>query len=110
MLSDRDFTRRMVQMVITVALVAVVLWSLWIARNALLLIYISGLVAMGFSPLVRDIEHRRAGALHLRQSACAIVRLGDHFKARFRRDHLSQTLPEQRMIINDHGTNGTIHE
>ncbi len=34
------------------------LWALWAARSALMLVYISGLVAMGFSPLVRDLERR----------------------------------------------------
>ncbi len=56
MISDRDFTRRMVQTVFTVAAVGVLLVALWAAREAILLIYISALIAMGFSPLVRVIE------------------------------------------------------
>ena len=56
MLSDRDFTRRLLQTVLTVAAVAIVLSALWAAREALLLIYVSALIAMGFSPLVRLIE------------------------------------------------------
>ena len=40
------------------ALAAVVLWALYLARNALLIIYISGLLAIGFGPVVRAIEHQ----------------------------------------------------
>jgi predicted PurR-regulated permease PerM len=46
----------MVQTVFTVAAVGVLLVALWAAREAILLIYISALIAMGFSPLVRVIE------------------------------------------------------
>src|SRR5581483_11247092 len=39
-----------------------VLAALWAAREAVMLIYVSGLIAMGFSPLVSGIERRnRAG-------------------------------------------------
>jgi predicted PurR-regulated permease PerM len=58
-LSDRDFTRRLLQTVLTVAGVAILLAALWAAREALLLIYVSALIAMGFSPLVRLIERPR---------------------------------------------------
>ena len=61
MLSDRDFTRRMLQTVLTVAVVTIVLFALWAAREAILLIYISALIAMGFSPLVREIERPNGG-------------------------------------------------
>lgn len=40
------------------ALAAVVLWTLYLARNALLIIYISGLLAIGFGPVVRTIEQQ----------------------------------------------------
>ena len=62
-LSDRDFTRRMVQTVLTITAVAILVATLWAAREALILIYISALIAMGFSPLVRVIERpgSRAG-------------------------------------------------
>lgn len=40
------------------ALAAVVLWASYLARNALLIIYISGLLAIGFGPVVRAIEHQ----------------------------------------------------
>jgi len=46
----------MLQTVLTVAAVVIVLFALWAAREAVLLIYVSALIAMGFSPLVRLIE------------------------------------------------------
>jgi predicted PurR-regulated permease PerM len=58
-LTDQEFTRRMVRTVLTVAAVAGALAVLWAAREALMLVYVSALIAMGFSPLVRLIEHRR---------------------------------------------------
>ena len=60
MTSDHEYTRRMLQTVATVAATAILLALLWSARDALLLVYISALIAMGFSPLVRFIE--RPGA------------------------------------------------
>src|SRR5919205_592474 len=56
MLSDRDYTRRMLQTVLTVAGVGVLLAALWAAREALLLVYVSALIAMGFAPIVQQIE------------------------------------------------------
>jgi predicted PurR-regulated permease PerM len=56
MSSDRDFTRRMLKTVFAVAIVGIVLAALFAAREAVMLIYISALIAMGFSPLVRGIE------------------------------------------------------
>jgi len=35
-----------------------ILWALYLARQVLLLIYVSGLFAIGFSPMVRLIEHQ----------------------------------------------------
>ena len=67
MLSDRDFTRRMLQTVATVAGVAILLAVLWAARDALLLVYVSALIAMGLSPLVKLIERPRATA---RRAGC----------------------------------------
>jgi len=58
-ISDRDYTSRMLQTVAAVAGAVVLLAALWAAREALLLIYISALTAMGFSPLVRLIERPR---------------------------------------------------
>jgi predicted PurR-regulated permease PerM len=59
MISDRDYTRRMLETVATIAGVAILLAVLWVARDALLLVYISALLAMGLSPLVKIIERRR---------------------------------------------------
>ena len=49
----------MLQTVLTIAAVAIVAFALWAAREAVLLIYVSALIAMGFSPLVRVIERPR---------------------------------------------------
>src|SRR5665213_4312898 len=46
----------MVRTVLTVAGVAVLLAAMWVARDALMIVYVSALIAMGFSPLVRLIE------------------------------------------------------
>jgi len=56
MASDREFTRRMLQTVGTITGVAILLALLWAAREALMLVYVSALIAMGLSPLVRLIE------------------------------------------------------
>jgi predicted PurR-regulated permease PerM len=54
-------------LVLTIALV----WTAWQVRNALLLIYVASLVAIGLSPLVESIERRRAplsgGRRHFRR-------------------------------------------
>jgi predicted PurR-regulated permease PerM len=47
---------RPIAFVAVVALAVVALWAMYVVRNVLLLIYISGLLAIGFSPLVRTIE------------------------------------------------------
>jgi predicted PurR-regulated permease PerM len=57
--TDREFTSRMLQTVATVAATAILLAVLWAAREALLLIYVSALIAMGFSPIVRVLERPR---------------------------------------------------
>jgi len=57
---DREFTRRLFQTVATVAGTAILLAVLWAARDALLLVYISALIAMGFSPLVTLIERQHS--------------------------------------------------
>ena len=61
MTSDREFTRRLLQTVATVAGAIMLLAALWAARGALMLVYVSALIAMGFSPLVRVIEKPRKG-------------------------------------------------
>ncbi len=60
MSDDAEFTRRMLKTVFAIAATAVVMAALWAAREALMLIYISALIAMGFSPIVRVIERRHA--------------------------------------------------
>src|SRR3954464_9869125 len=40
------------------ALGVILLWVAFLARHALLLIYVSGLLAVGFSPIVRVIERQ----------------------------------------------------
>jgi predicted PurR-regulated permease PerM len=59
MASDREFRRRMFETVLTVAGVAVLLAVLYAAREALMLVYVSALIAMGFAPLVHLIEQPR---------------------------------------------------
>jgi len=46
------------------ALSIVLLWTVYLVRDALLLIYVAGLVAIGFSPIVNAIERRRLGGKH----------------------------------------------
>jgi predicted PurR-regulated permease PerM len=58
-MTDRDFTRRMLKTLAAVAGTAILLAVLWAAREALLLIYVSALIAMGFSPIVRMLERPR---------------------------------------------------
>ncbi|HVT46645.1 MAG TPA: AI-2E family transporter [Vicinamibacterales bacterium] len=63
--ADRVFTRRMVRTVLTVAGVAALAAFFWVARRALAIIYISALVAIAVSPLVRRLE--RPGRLSRRR-------------------------------------------
>jgi predicted PurR-regulated permease PerM len=44
--------------VVMTALAVIILWAAYLVRDALLLIYISGLLAVGFSPTVRLIERQ----------------------------------------------------
>src|SRR5215203_6929319 len=41
------------------ALTGIVLWSAFLVRSVLLLLYVSGLFAIGFSPIVRLIERQK---------------------------------------------------
>ncbi len=61
MTSDREFTRRLLQAVATVAGAVVLLAALWEARAALMLVYVSALIAMGLAPIVHVLEHGKAG-------------------------------------------------
>jgi len=58
-MTDRDYTRRMLQTVAAITGTFILLAVLWVAREALMLIYVSGLIAMGFSPIVRVLERPR---------------------------------------------------
>jgi predicted PurR-regulated permease PerM len=46
------------------ALTLVLLWAVYLVRDALLLIYVAALVAIGFSPIVTAIERRRMAGRH----------------------------------------------
>jgi len=61
MTPDREFNRRMVRTVFTVAGVAFITGVLWTAREALMLIYVSALIAMGLSPFVRSLQRPGPG-------------------------------------------------
>ncbi len=56
----------MFQTVLTVAGVAILVAILWVARDALLLIYVSALLAMGIAPLVRLLEQPSSRGRHFR--------------------------------------------
>ena len=64
-MTDREFTRRMLETVATVTVVLLALAVLYVAREAMMLIYISALVAMGFSPLVGLIQRPSHGRVRL---------------------------------------------
>jgi predicted PurR-regulated permease PerM len=59
MISEQEFTRRMWRTVLAVVAAGIGVAGLWAAREALILVYISALLAMGFSPLVRLIQRPR---------------------------------------------------
>jgi predicted PurR-regulated permease PerM len=59
MLSEREFRRKMVETVLMVTGVVLLLAVLWAAREALMLVYVSALIAMGFAPIVQVIEQPR---------------------------------------------------
>jgi predicted PurR-regulated permease PerM len=61
-LPDRRFTRGVATAAQAVAMAAVgvvVVWTLYLARDVLLLIYVSVLLAIGFGPVVHAIEHQQ---------------------------------------------------
>ena len=60
-MTDTEFNRRLLRSVVTVSGAVIILAALWAAHDALILIYVSALIAMGFSPLVRIIERPREG-------------------------------------------------
>jgi CDP-diglyceride synthetase len=57
---------RLVRTIAIIVACGVVLWALWVARGAVLLIYVSVLLAIGLSPAVRMQEmsgHDEGGAI-----------------------------------------------
>jgi predicted PurR-regulated permease PerM len=56
---EGDYTRRMLQTIAAITAAVVLVAALFAARQALTLIYISALIAMGFSPIVRVLERPR---------------------------------------------------
>ncbi len=61
MISEGEFTRRLLQTVATVAGAVILVFALWEARAALMLVYVSALIAMGISPIVNVIERAHPG-------------------------------------------------
>lgn len=55
-LSDREFTRRLLQTIATVLVTGVLVLALWEARAALMVVYVSALFAMGFAPVVNTLQ------------------------------------------------------
>ena len=47
--------------IVMTALAGIVLWCAYIVRNALLIVYVSAVLAIGFSPIVRILERQRLG-------------------------------------------------
>lgn len=52
---------------IALAITVVAVWTLYLVRGPLLLIYVSGLFATGMAPLVQKIERQRVRAIRLRR-------------------------------------------
>jgi predicted PurR-regulated permease PerM len=65
--------RRVVRTLVIVVLVALVVWALFLAREALLLIYVGGLLAVGLTPLVRLIERLRMRKIGIRRMPRAVA-------------------------------------
>lgn len=60
MTTERDAQKSLIVWAVCVtALAVVLLWSAYLVRDVLLLIYISGLLAIGFSPIIRLIERQK---------------------------------------------------
>lgn len=60
MITDPSETRRLILYTITMtALVVVLLWAAYLVRGVLLLLYVSSVLAIGFSPIVRVIEKQK---------------------------------------------------
>ncbi|MES1254853.1 MAG: AI-2E family transporter [Acidobacteriota bacterium] len=57
MTADREFSHRLLQTVTAVAAAITLVAAVYAARGALMLVYISALISMGFSPVVSLIQH-----------------------------------------------------
>jgi predicted PurR-regulated permease PerM len=55
-MSPSEFTRRLLQAIVAITGAVMLLAALWVARDALLIVYVSALIAMGFAPLVTLLE------------------------------------------------------
>ncbi|MGH9409122.1 MAG: AI-2E family transporter [Vicinamibacterales bacterium] len=58
-MNQRDIHALILWTIAMVVLAAAIVWCAYLVRGALLLIYVSGLLAIGFSPLVRLLERQR---------------------------------------------------
>ena len=57
-----DESRALIRYAILMTVLAgIVLWCAYIVRNALLIVYVAGVLAIGFSPIVRILERQRLG-------------------------------------------------
>lgn len=59
MSAQADQKRLILWTIVMTALAVILLWAAYLVRGVLLLIYVSGLLAIGFSPIVRLIERQR---------------------------------------------------
>ena len=106
MLSEREFTRRMIQTVATVTAVAIGTAVLWVASDVLMLVYVSALIAMGFSPLVRGIERPRNANGRARVprvfailAGCLMVAAGDGVTMHAQTDALTELLRQLEQVV-----------
>src|SRR3954466_13604986 len=63
----------MLQTVAVVTAVVLILAALYVAQDALMLIYVSALIAMGFSPLVNVIQRPHYGRLRISRTFAILV-------------------------------------
>ena len=69
-----DENRALIRYAITgITLTVLLFWSAYLVRNALLVIYISILIAIGLSPLVETLEQRRAKRQRLPRWAAILI-------------------------------------
>lgn len=66
-MGDSLDTSRVIRIIVLVVLALIVVWALFLARQALLLVYVSVLLAIGLTPLVRLIEHLQVRSVGIRR-------------------------------------------